>query len=117
MLIQPVRRLFVLLGAYEDLTERETGALRRGDVDHAIAMENRKIRLAVALAEAHQSAELSAEEREMLDFRVRNLRQREHENLSFLREEMDRVRAALAGLHQVGQRSRQIRRGYAGGAD
>lgn len=116
MLLHPVRRLFVLLGAYEDLTERESGALRRGDVEHAITIENRKRRIAEALADARRNAELSPDEITALDSRVRGLEQRENANLSFLREEMGRVRVALAGLHQVAQRSRQIRRGYGGAA-
>jgi hypothetical protein len=114
MLLHPVRRLFVLLGTYEDLTERETGALRRGDVEHAITIENRKRRLAEAMAEARQKAELSPEELELLSSRVRGLEEREHANLSFLREEMGRVRAALGNLYQVTRRSQQVRRGYVG---
>jgi hypothetical protein len=114
MFLHPVRRLFVLLGAYEDLTERETGALRRGDVEHAITIENRKIRLAEALANARRSADLSPGEIDVLNSRVRGLEEREHQNLSFLREEMGRVRAALGGLYQVAQRSRHVRRGYVG---
>ena len=116
MLLHPVRRLFVLLGAYEDLTERESGALRRGDVEHAITIENRKRRIAEALSDARRNAELSPDEITALDSRVRGLEQRENANLSFLREEMGRVRVALSGLHQVAQRSRQIRRGYGGAA-
>ncbi len=112
MFLHPVRRLFVLLGAYEDLTERETGALQRGDVEHAITIENRKRRLAEALAEARRNAKLSTEEIEMLESRVRGLEVREHANLSFLREEMGRVRAALGNLYQVARRSQQVRRGY-----
>jgi hypothetical protein len=114
MLLHPVRRLFVLLGAYEDLTDRETGALRRGDVDHAITIENRKIRLAEALADARRQVDLSPGEMEILSSRVRGLEQREHQNLAFLREEMGRVRAALGGLYRIAERSRQVRRGYAG---
>jgi hypothetical protein len=114
MFLHPVRRLFVLLGAYEDLTERETGALRRGDVEHAISIENRKIRLAEALADARRTVELSPGEIDVLNSRVRGLEEREHQNLSFLRAEMGRVRAALGGLYQVAQRSRQVRRGYVG---
>lgn|SRR5690554_5844187 len=115
MLLHPVRRLFVLLGAYEDLTDRETSALRRGDVEHAITIENRKRRLAEALADARRAAELSAEEIEVLHSRVRGLTERENANLAFLREEMGRVRAALGTLYQVARRSRQVRRGYVGG--
>jgi hypothetical protein len=114
MFLHPVRRLFVLLGAYEDLTEREAGALRRGDVEHAITIENRKIRLAEAMADARREADLSPVEIDQLQSRVRGLEAREHQNLSFLREEMGRVRAALGGLYQVAQRSRQVRRGYGG---
>jgi hypothetical protein len=114
MFLHPVRRLFVLLGAYEDLTERESGALRRGDVEHAITIENRKIRLAEALADARRAADLSPGEIDALNSRVRGLEEREHQNLSFLREEMGRVRAALSGLYQVAQRSRHVRRGYVG---
>jgi hypothetical protein len=115
MFLHPVRRLFVLLGAYEDLTERESGALRRGDVEHAITIENRKIRLAQAMADARRNAELSPVELDQLTTRVRGLEQREHQNSSFLREEMGRVRAALGSLYQVAQRSRQVRRGYGAG--
>jgi len=114
MLLHPVRRLFVLLGTYEDLTERESGALRRGDVEHAITIENRKRRLAEAMADARRNADLSPEEIDQLDFRVRGLEAREHANLSFLREEMGRVRAALGNLYQVARRSQQVRRGYVG---
>ena len=114
MLLHPVRRLFVLLGTYEDLTERETGALRRGDVEHAITIENRKRRLAEAMASARRDAKLTPEEIDLLESRVRGLEAREHANLSFLREEMGRVRAALGNLYQVARRSRQVRRGYAG---
>lgn len=114
MFLQPVRRLFVLLGAYEDLTEREAGALRRGDVEHAITIENRKIRIAEAMADARRQVELSPGELDALNSRVRGLEAREHQNSSFLREEMGRVRAALGSLYQVAQRSRQVRRGYVG---
>ena len=73
MLRSPVRRVFILLGAYEDLTERETSALRRGDVTHAIALEHRKRRIAEAMAAARRTAELSAEELDALTRRVRFL--------------------------------------------
>ena len=58
--------------------------------------------------------DLSPEEMDQLDHRVRGLEAREHANLSFLREEMGRVRAALGNLYQVARRSQQVRRGYAG---
>lgn len=108
------RRLFVLLGAYEDLTERERHALRRGDIDHAITLENRKVRLAEAMAQARRSTELSGAEIDDLNRRVRNLEARNHENLAFLREEMMRVGAALSHLHKAVHRARQVRRGYLG---
>lgn len=108
------RRVFVLLGAYESLTERETGALRRGDIEHVVALEQRKLRLVEALKAARRTAGLSGADNDALLRRVRSLEVQEKENLSFLREEMGRVRLSLAQLSRATQRSRQVRRGYAG---
>jgi hypothetical protein len=110
----PARRLFVLLGACEDLTDRETGALRRGDIDHAVTLETRKTRLTEAMAAARQNAELSPDDASAFIERVRCLEARENRNLSFLREEMERARTALAQINQATRRSRMVRRGYAG---
>lgn len=112
--MSPARRIFVLLGAYEDLTERESRALRRGDIHFAITLENRKIRLAEALAVARRNAVLSATDLGALTERVRTLETREMDNLAFLREEMARVRVDLTNLKQTASRTRSIRRGYVG---
>lgn len=104
----------MLLGAYEDLTERESGALRRGDIEHAVTLEARKLRLSEAMATARRNAELSSDEADAFLERVRCLEARENRNLTFLREEMERTRTALAEIHQTTRRSRMVRRGYAG---
>jgi hypothetical protein len=109
------RRVFVLLGAYEDITERESGALRRGDIDYAISLENRKQRISAALADARRNTVLSGGDLDVLTRRVRSLETREKDNLAFLREEMARVRESLTHLQQAAHRNRQVRRGYAGG--
>ena len=105
-------RIFVLLGAYEDLTERESSALRRGDIEHAITIENRKQRLAVSLAEVRRNTVLSDGELDVLNRRVRMLEDHEMANLAFLREELARVGASLGALKKAVHRSRQVRRGY-----
>jgi hypothetical protein len=113
--MKPPRRLFVLLANYEDLTEREGAALRRGDIEHAIALEGRKRRLAEAMAAARRNAGLSNAEGDAYIRRVRSLEVREKENLAALREEMARTRAALDHLNQAAHRTRKVRRGYGGG--
>ncbi len=110
------RRVLVLLDAYEALTTRETHALRRGDIDHALTLEARKLRLAEALGEARANAVLSGDETAALTRRVRALELRERDNLAFLRLEMDRTRAALDDLERAVFRTRQVRRGYTAGA-
>lgn len=108
------RRLFVLLGAYEDLTERESSALRRGDIDYVLALQERKSRLTESLALARRSTELTSEDAAALDARVRTLQARETGNLTSLREQMAVVRQSLQEIGQAVQRSRQVRRGYSG---
>lgn len=108
------RRVFVLLGAYEGLTERETGALRRGDIEHVVSLEGRKLRLVEALKTARRNAGLSNADNDALLRRVRCLETQEKQNLSVLREEMARVRQSLAQLSRATHRSRQVRRGYVG---
>lgn len=112
--MSPVRRLFVLLSAYEDITERESAALRRGDVEQAITLENRKLRISEEMNRARENAELSDDEIDALNQRVRGLEFREKHNLAFLREEMARVRATLATLQMAVRKTRNVRRGYAG---
>ena len=110
----PSRRLFVLLGAYEDLTGRESGALRRGDVARAISLENRKLRLAQSMATVRRDATLSTDEAGDYVRRVRRLESLEQDNLAFLREETNRSRDALSRINQAAGRMRNVRRGYAG---
>ena len=108
------RRLFVLLGAYADLTERESSALRRGDIDYVLAIQERKARLTESLHAARLSTELSVDDSTALDQRVRTLQARETGNLSALREQMTQVRRSLDEIGQAVQRSRKVRRGYSG---
>jgi hypothetical protein len=108
------RRLFVLLGAYEDLTDRESGALRRGDIDYVLAIQERKGRLTEALQTTRRSTELSSDDSAVLRQRVRALEAREAGNLGSLREQMARVRSELNEISQATQRSRKVRRGYTG---
>jgi hypothetical protein len=108
------RRLFVLLGAYEDMTERESRALRRGDIDYVLAIQERKSRLTESLQQARLTAELTADDTAALNERVRSLQIRESDNLTSLREQMAQVRQSLAEIGQAVQRSRQVRRGYSG---
>jgi len=108
------RRLFVLLGAYEDMTERESSALRRGDIDYVLAIQERKSRLTESLQQARRETELTPEESNALTDRVRLLQARESANLESLREQMARVRQTLNEIGQAAQRSRQVRRGYSG---
>jgi hypothetical protein len=110
----PARRVFVLLGAYEDITERESAALRRGDIDHAIALGNRKLPIAKSMVTARKNSELSRVEIDALTNRVRSLEVREKDNIAFLSEQMGRVKTALNGITQAAHRSRNVRRGYAG---
>lgn len=105
-------RVFVILSAYEDLTDRESRALRRGDIDFAIKLENRKLRLAQTLGRARKNSVLSEADVDALSRRVRTLQERETANLEFLRGEMSRVCAELGALDTATNRSRQIRRGY-----
>jgi len=112
--MSPVRRLFVLLSSYEDITLRESAALRRGDVDQAIILINRKRRISEEMDRARGNAELSEDEIDALNQRVRDLESREKHNLAFLREEMARVRATLATLQMAVRKTRNVRRGYAG---
>ena len=108
------RRLFVLLGAYEDLTERESSALRRGDIEYVLALQERKGRLTEALQEARRSTELSSDDLGALNERVRSLQDRESGNLEILRGHMAQVRQSLNEIGQATQRSRKVRRGYSG---
>lgn len=108
------RRVFVLLGAYEDLTERESSALRRGDIEYVLALQERKGRLTEALLQARQGAELSALDASALIERVRTLQARESHNLEVLRGRMAQVRQSLDEIGQATQRSRKVRRGYSG---
>ncbi|BET65957.1 hypothetical protein ASA1KI_08750 [Opitutales bacterium ASA1] len=112
----PARRVFVLLGVYEDLTERESRALRRGDVSFAIALENRKRRMVQAMATARRNAELSQADLSIIGERVRIVEARQRENLEYLRQEMLRVRADIAELGRTTTRTRSVRRGYASGS-
>lgn len=108
------RRLFVLLGAYEDLTERESGALRRGDIEYVLAIQERKGRLTEAMQHARRAVELSAADNSALQDRIRSLHARETNNLAALREQMAQVSEAMAQIGQAAQRSRKVRRGYSG---
>jgi hypothetical protein len=108
------RRLFVLLGAYEDMTERETRALRRGDIDYVLAIQERKSRLTESLQQARLTTELTVDDTAALNERVRSLQVRESGNLTSLREQMAQVRQSLTEIGQAVQRSRQVRRGYSG---
>jgi len=108
------RRLFVLLGAYEDMTERESSALRRGDIDYVLAIQERKARLTESLGMARRSLDLSSDDTAALNERVRTLQAREMGNLTALREQMAQVRQSLQAIGQAVQRSRQVRRGYSG---
>ncbi|HEX9782700.1 MAG TPA: hypothetical protein VGA56_08215 [Opitutaceae bacterium] len=110
----PARRVFVLLSVYEDLSERESRALRRGDFDFAISLNNRKQRLSQAMQVARQNAELSEDDLAALHQRVRTLEACEKENLSFLSKEMAGTRASISMLNAAAKRTRQVRRGYAG---
>jgi len=98
----PVRRLFVLLSACEDIAERELAALRRGDVEEAVKLMSRKRRISEGMDRARSTAELSDEEIAALNQRVRGLETRGRDNLAFLREEMARVRAAVTTLKMAG---------------
>lgn len=108
------RRLFVLLGAYEDLTERESSALRRGDIEYVLAIQERKSRLTESLQHARRSVQLTSDDTAALDERVRVLQARESGNLNSLREQMTQVRQSLDDIGQAVQRSRKVRRGYSG---
>ena len=110
----PGRRVFVLLDACEDITERESAALRRGDIDHAIALGKRKLPISESMVAARKNSELSRVEIDALTNRVRSLEVREKDNIAFLSEQMGRVKAALNGITQAAHRSRNVRRGYAG---
>ncbi len=110
----PARRIFVLLGAYEDLTDRESRALRRGDVAFAIGLCTRKRRMAQAMKAARKNAVLSEAELAALQERVRILEKHETENLDFLQQEMARTRAELSTVNTAAKRTRQVRRGYVG---
>lgn len=107
-------RLFVLLGAYEDLTDRETSALRRGDIQNVLSIQERKGRLTEVLQDTRRSVELSTEDSAAWNDRVRLLSSRESENLDVLRGHMTQVRHSLAEIGQAAQRSRKVRRGYTG---
>jgi hypothetical protein len=108
------RRVFVLLGACEDITERETAALQRGDIEHALKLGARKLRISRSMAQTWKNSELSSAEVAALTERVRNLEVREKDNLAFLSEQMGRVKSALTEITQAAHRSRNVRRGYAG---
>lgn len=108
------RRLFVLLGAYEDLTERESSALRRGDIEYVLAIQERKTRLTESLQHARRSTELTPDDAVALTDRVRALQARETENLNSLRQQMAHARESLNEIGQAVRRSRKVRRGYSG---
>ncbi len=106
------RRLFVLLGAYEDLAERESSALRRGDIEYVLSIQERKARLTETMHAVRRAAELSREDILIFDDRVRSLTARESGNLDALRTMMAQVRQSLTEIGQAMQRSRKVRRGY-----
>ena len=108
------RRLFVLLGAYEDLTDRETSALRRGDIHYVLSIQERKSRLTTALQEVRDATALSSAETAAWSDRIRALQTREEGNLTVLRDHMAQTRQALGEIGQATQRSRNVRRGYSG---
>lgn len=108
------RRLFVLLGAYEDLAERESSALRRGDIEYVLSIQERKGRLTEAMHVVRRNTELSHADTQAFEERVRSLQVRESGNLDALREQMTQVRRSLTEIGQAMQRSRKVRRGYSG---
>jgi len=108
------QRIFVLLGAYEDLTERESRALRRGDIDYVLSIQERKARLTDSLRETRPAVELLEGDAASFRQRLLALQAVEQGNLAELRQQMAQAQQELAEIGQVAQRSRQIRRGYSG---
>lgn len=105
----PVRRLFVMLSAYEDIAERESAALGRGDIEQAITFRGRKRRIREEMERARRTAELSQDEIAALAQRVRGLESRDRDNRVILREEMARMRATL---QTAVRKTREVRREF-----
>lgn len=106
------RKRFVLLGAYEALTEKETFCLKEANFDAVSKVQAKKARLLSELQALDEQDSLKAEEKNEFNRRLQQLQEREKRNDTLLGQLMAENRSESKTLSKRVSSASQVRRAY-----
>ncbi len=107
-----MEKRFVLLAAYEDLTEKETFCIKEANFDEIRKVQGKKLKLLGEMDALGDRDRLRPEEKEDFNNRVERLQIREKENEERLNLLMGQNRSELKSLSKHASSVSQIRKAY-----
>jgi ribosomal protein L34E len=106
------RKRFILLGAYEELTEKETFCLKEANFDAVSTVQGKKARLLSELQSLDDQGTLETEEKDEFNRRLQQLQECEKGNDILLGELMKENRSEFKTLSKRANSASQVRRAY-----
>lgn len=103
---------FVLLSAYEELTEKETFCIKEANFDEIRKVQSKKVKLLGELDTLNDKDQLRTEEKEAFNKRIERLQMREKENDERLALLIGQNRVELRSLSKRASSVSQIRKAY-----
>lgn len=112
-----MRKRFVLLGAYETLTEKETFCLKEANFDAVSTVQAKKARLLSKLQSLEDHDALGAGEKEEFNGRLQRLRECEKRNDALLEVLKEENRTQFKSLSKRVNSASQVRKAYGSAAN
>lgn len=103
---------FVLLSAYEALTEKETFCIKEANFDEIRKVQAKKSRLLEELGSLDDDDQLESEQKAEFNCRIDRLQAKEKENELRLAELMDQNRSEIKALSKRSSSVSQIKKAY-----
>ena len=106
------RKRFILLGAYEGLTEKETFCLKEANFDAVSTVQAKKARLLSELQGLDDQDTLETTEKDEFNRRLQKLQECEKDNDALVLELMKENRSEFKTLSKRSNSASQVRRAY-----
>jgi len=107
-----MEKRFVLLAAYEDLTEKETFCIKEANFEEIRKVQGKKLKLLGEMDALEDGDRLRPEEKEGFNDRIQRLQIREKENEERLNLLMGENRSEMKSLSKHASSVSQIRKAY-----
>jgi predicted nucleotidyltransferase len=111
------RKSFVLLGAYEALTEKETFCLKEANFEVVSKIQSKKDRLLKELQNLEDRESLESDEKDEFNRRLQILQECEKSNEALLKRLKAENRSQFKSLSKRASSASQIRRAYGSAAN